>query len=228
MIASVHVADVGAPRLLRVLRHNPSPGRTPGLVYADLLAVARLGPRLLPRIDAGLAGLFAVWDDDAALDRFLAADRLGETLAAGRGVRLEPLRVAGRWTGLPSVAPVERSIDDHAPVAVVTYGRLRLRRTVGFLRASARAEADAVAHPGLLDAIGLARPPRLVSTFSLWSTAAAMHDFAHRGRGHTGALRAVAERDFHHESTFLRFRPYAATGAWGDALAPRRPPGGDA
>jgi hypothetical protein len=42
-----------------------------------------------------------------------------------------------------------------------------------------------------------------------------MNDFARRRAGHTAALRAVAERDFHRESTFLRFRPYAPTGDWG-------------
>ena len=85
-----------------------------------------------------------------------------------------------------------------------------------FLRASARAEAEAVADPGLAFGTGLARPPRLVSTFSLWRTARAMRDFAYRGAGHTAALDAVARRDFHSESTFLRFAPYAATGDWGD------------
>lgn len=44
-----------------------------------------------------------------------------------------------------------------------------------------------------------------------------MSDYARGGAGHTAALRQTAERDFHHESIFIRFRPYATQGDW-DAL----------
>ncbi|HEU0316645.1 MAG TPA: hypothetical protein VFR49_04905, partial [Solirubrobacteraceae bacterium] len=189
--------------------------------YADLLLAARLTPRFAPRPDPGQVALFAVWQDEVALDRFLDADPLAARLAPGRALRLEPLRASGAWTGLPPLVGAGRALAGDEPVAVLTYGRLKLHRGVAFLRASARAEADAIEHPGLVDAVGLARLPRLVSTFSLWSTTAAMDDFARRRSGHTAALRAVAERDFHRESIFLRFRPYAPTGDWG-APDPRR------
>lgn len=127
------------------------------------------------------------------------------------------MRRSGNWRGLPELAAQEQPIADDEPVAVLTYGRLKPQRTLAFLRASARAEADAVADEAMVFGTGLTRPPRLVSTFSLWRSAAAMRAFAYRGSGHTGALAAVAQRDFHRESVFLRLRPYGATGAWGDA-----------
>jgi hypothetical protein len=220
MLASVHIAEVGALRAPATLLRPPRPQTTPGLVYADVLLGARLTPRLTPRPDPGQVALFAVWRDAVDLDRFLAGDPLAARLAPGRALRLEPVRASGAWTGLPPLGAAERPVRGDEPVAVLTYGRLKLHRTGAFLRASARAEADAIGHPGLVSAVGLARPPRLVSTFSLWSTADAMHDFARRRSGHTAALRAVAERDFHSESIFLRFRPYAPTGDWGLGLAP--------
>lgn len=219
MLASLHLADVGPWRAPAVLGRTPRPARTPGLVYADVLSAARLGGGVLPRPQPGRVALFAVWSDDAALDRFLADDPLAATLAAGRCLRLEPLRTSGSWSGLPALVDAERPVADDEPVAVLTYGRLKLHRSVPFLRASARAEADVVADPALISGTGLTRPPRLVSTFSLWRSASAMRDFAYRGPGHTGALHAVALRDFHHESIFLRFRPYGATGDWGDLPA---------
>jgi hypothetical protein len=213
----MHVADVGLMRAPGLLARPPHPDRTPGLVYADMLAAAKLGPAILPRPRPGRVALFAVWRDDAALDRFLVADRISAALAPGSSVRLRPLRVSGAWTGLPSLVETGRSAaddEDDEPVAVLTYGRLKLHRLAPFLAASARAEADVVEHPALVSGTGLTRLPRLVSTFSLWRSAAAMRDYAHHGAGHTAALRAVAKRDFHHESIFIRFRPYAATGEW--------------
>jgi hypothetical protein len=73
-----------------------------------------------------------------------------------------------------------------------------------------------------LAGIGLARPPRLVATFSLWRSAAAMRGYATAAEGpHAAAMQADRERSFHHESAFVRFRPYASTGNWGggDPLA---------
>jgi hypothetical protein len=73
----------------------------------------------------------------------------------------------------------------------------------------------------LLAATALARPPRLVATFSLWRTAASMRAYAYgeTGEAHRDASRAHGARPFHHESAFVRFRPYAALGAW-DGLDP--------
>jgi hypothetical protein len=206
------------------LRRTPRAATTPGLAYADVLLAARLGPGLRPRPRPGTVALFAVWHDDPALDRFLAEHALAGLLAGGRALRLQPLRASGAWRGLPELVASERAVGDDEPVAVLTYGRLKPSRAVAFLRASARAEADVVADPALLCGTGLTRPPRLVSTFSVWSSARAMGDFAYRSTGHTGALHAVAERDFHSESTFLRFRPYAATGDWGAVPAALREP----
>lgn len=166
----------------------------------------------MPRPHPGRIALFACWSDDAALDRFEAGDPLAEAFAGGSRARLQPLRATGAWTGMPDIATTQPSIGEDEPVAVLTYGCLRFRRAAAFLRASARAEADAIADPALVYGTGLARPPRLVSTFSLWRSAAEMQAFAHRGAGHTAALRTDARRAFHHESIFIRFRAYDLTG----------------
>ena len=107
-------------------------------------------------------------------------------------------------------------MDEEEPAAVLTLGRLRLRNALRFLRASAAAEELALREPALLAASGLARPPRLVATFSLWRTTGAMHRYA-RGASepsHAAVVRAHAAKPFHHESAFVRFRPYGASGNW--------------
>jgi len=215
MIVSVHLADVGfaAPG---VLCRRPRPSKASGLLYAETTITAPLSKSLLPAPRLGQVGLIAAWEDDGALDDFLADHPLAKRLAGGWHVRLEPLRVYGAWSAMPGLPTKERPVADDEPVAVLTLGRLRVRRVVPFLRTSARAEGEALADPALLASSGLARPP-LVSTFSLWRTAAGMRNYAH-GRsdgGHPAAKRADSAKPFHRESAFIRFRPYASQGNWG-------------
>src|SRR3954468_16043041 len=208
---SVHIADVGARAVPGILLSRP---RTPGLRYATTTVAAPLGAGLVPKPQLGRVGLIAAWDDDAALDAFLDGDPLARRLAGGWHARLEPLRASGAWRALPELSAPERAVDDDEPVAVLTLGRLRLTRTLPFLRTSAQAEGRAVADPAVEFSPGLARPPRLVSTFSLWHSAAAMKDYAYgrSGAGHLAAIQAHRARAFHHESLFARFRPYAQQG----------------
>jgi hypothetical protein len=214
VIVSVHIADVGL-RATRATLRAPL-ADVPGLHYAETTIVAPLRSGGLPSPQLGRAGLIAAWDDDAAFERFLGEHPVAQRLAGGWHVRLEPLRASGAWSGLPDLPAEERPVSDDEPVAVLTLGRPRLNRLASFLRTSARAERQAVADPALLASTGLARPPRLVATFSLWRTAAGMREYAYgdAGAGHPRALRANAARPFHHESMFARFRPYAAQGSW--------------
>ncbi len=216
MIASVHIADVGPRGALDLLRDKLDPGAVPGLRYAELTTTAPLGGGLLPRPTVGRVGLVAAWDDDSAIDGFLAGHPLAAQLAHGWHARLAPTRVFGAWSQLSGLPSEEQPMDDAEPAAVLTIGRLRLSQTVRFLRASAAAEALAVGNPALLAGTGLARPPRLVATFSLWRNTAAMRAYVLGGvgPGHIAAMQAHAAQPFHHESAFVRFRPYASQGAW--------------
>jgi hypothetical protein len=216
LIASVHLADVGKRTALGLLRRAPDPASVPGMRYAEIAIAAPLGGGLLPTPTLGRVGLIAAWTNDEALDGFLATHPLAERLAGGWHVRLQPLRASGRWSALPDLPHDELPVDDDEPVAVLTLGHLRLARTVRFLRASTPAERQAIADPALLASTGLARPPRLVATFSLWKTAAAMRAYAYgkTATAHVAAIQAHNARPFHHESTFVRFRPYAPHGTW--------------
>jgi len=216
VIVSVHIADVSKRSALQIMRTRLDPSRVFGLRYAEVTTAAPLSGRLLPRPKLGRIGLIAGWDDDSAVEAFLAGHPLAAQLAHGWYVRLQPTRVFGTWPGLSGLAATEEPMDDAEPAAVLTLGHLRLSQTLRFLRASAAAEGLAVRDPAVLAATGLARPPGLVATFSLWRTTAAMRAYARgdSGPGHLAATQANAARPFHHESAFIRFRPYAANGNW--------------
>jgi hypothetical protein len=216
VIVSLHLADVGKPAALRLLRAKLEPGQVRGLRYAQITSAVQLGGALLPRPRPGRVGLIAAWDGDSAVEEFLGGHALAARLAHGWRVRLRPTHVFGAWRQLPELVGDDTPMDDAEPAAVLTLGRLRLSQTARFLRASAAAEELALRDPAVLAATGLARPPALVATFSLWRSVAAMRAYA-RGEheaAHRAAVQAHSARPFHHESAFVRFRPYAAEGNW--------------
>jgi hypothetical protein len=216
VILSVHIADVGWRAAPGMLRRKPDPAKVPGLIYAETTTTAPLGDSLLPSPQPGRVALVAAWGSDEALDEFSAGSSLAKRLASGWQVRLQPLHVFGAWAGLPGLPAEEIPAGEGEPVAVLTIGRLRLRRVRPFLRASARAEGEAVGDPAMRASIGLARPPRLVATFSIWKDVEGMREYA-RGRrdgSHPAATAQHRANPFHHESAFIRFRPYASRGSW--------------
>src|ERR1700737_4146931 len=120
MIASVHLADVGARSALAVLRKPPSPTGTRGLRQANVALAAPLSRSVLPSPDVGRVGLIAFWDDDDALDRFLTEHPMAARLGGGGGGRLEPIRAFGTWPGLATDIPTGRVVDYDGPAAVLT------------------------------------------------------------------------------------------------------------
>ena len=123
MIASVHVADVGVPAGAQDLPQGPAAGSIAGLRNANVAFAAPLGGSVMPSPQFGRAGLVAFWDDDDALDRFLADDPLAAKFASGWHVRLAPLRAHGTWPGLPSDTPEATATSStRGPVAALTMG----------------------------------------------------------------------------------------------------------
>jgi hypothetical protein len=216
MMLSVQICDLDLRTAARTLRRPPRPTEVPGLTYAEATITAPLGSNLLPSPRPKRVALVAAWESDGAFEAFSAEHPLAARLSPGWQVRLQPLHVYGKWPRLPGLPEGEVEVGSDEPVAVLTLGRPRLRRLASFLKASAGAEAEAVTNPDVLALTGLARPPRLVATFSLWRNVEAMRAYA-RGRsdgGHPTATRADRANPFHHESAFIRFRPYASTGNW--------------
>ncbi len=222
MILSVHIADLSRREALLALMRPPRAGRVPGLRYAATTLAAPLSPRLLPAPAPGRVGLLAAWEQDSALERFLLQDPLARLMGGGFHARMRAVHQFGSFAPLAGLIGEEPPMDDDETAAVLTIGRLRLSQTVRFLRASAAAEELATRSPALIAASGLARPPSLVATFSLWRSKQGMRAYAGGGEGpgHRAAVRAHAAKPFHHESAFIRLRPYHAEGSWNGSAAP--------
>lgn len=202
-VVSVHIADVGLPRSLGLLRH-PRPSSIPGLLQANAGMAATFGTAPA-RPSPGRVGLIAFWHDEAALTEFEAAHPLAAALGGGLVVHARPLRVHGAWPGIDDDVPKQRTVEHDGPVLVLTLAKTKLSRFVPFFRASQPAERAVVAAPGNVFSSAVLRPP-FISSVSLWESSDSAMDYAYGGQqpGHPEAIAAGRAKPFHHQQAFIR------------------------
>ncbi len=235
VVASFHLVRYRRRRipleLVRFLTQRSALRATAGLRFARLLGTAR-GRSMSLSADLTRWALFAVWDDDDALDQFLVrssvADHWRRHAVETWTVRLEPLASHGSWGQVKPVGDRHGPTIDVAPLAVLTRATVRARHWPRFYRAAAATERLLVGAPGLLASIGVGeRPVGRQATFSLWATADAISAFAYRTAEHHEIVRRTREERWYAEELFARFRPYRSAGTWdgidplGEALAGR-------
>lgn len=214
-LLSVHVVESGIREALGALRSRPDPALIEGLTWAETWLSTPLRKGALPSTDVRGSTLIAAWEDDKALDRFMEHPA-ARAYKKGWTARFEPIRTIGAWPGLPDLPRQEKQMPDDQPVGVLTMARVRMHRFPAFAAAAGGAERDAVFHPAFLEGTSLMRPASLVATLSLWRSTKEMRQYtvgSYPG-GHTRAMKAHSEKEFHHETMFVRLRPYAVEGQW--------------
>ncbi|WP_454857126.1 hypothetical protein [Promicromonospora soli] len=222
MIHTFHLAELPAAVTARALLRPPSATTTPGLDHAECLALMRLGaPTVSPdRLQLRRIAVFAQWHDEDAVDRFLSDDVLGRHLATGWHVRLEYLRRWSRLAALPGLPARNGDWDQDEPVVAVTVARMRLPEVPRFLRSGKPVERQVRDHTGTTLALAAFRPPRTISTFSVWRTVREMEEMVHGRSGvpadrrHADAMVERRRRDFHREFATFRFRALSEHGTW--------------
>ncbi len=201
---------------------------TGGLRFWRLLGTGK-GRSMSLGADLRRWAMFAVWDGEPALERFLerspVAARWREESDEAWHVRLAPLWSRGGWGGADPLAGATAAprAAPSGPVAVLTRASIRPRRLVGFYRSVPDVDRLLRRQDGCLASVGAGEwPLARQATFSLWDGAPAVERFAYRTSAHREVIGRVRREGWYSEELFARFVPFGSQGTW-DGHDPLRP-----
>ena len=187
-----------------------------GLLFWRLLGTGR-GSATAPGADLRRSGLFAVWRDEPALERFLDTHPLARRWTGAEEawhVRLRGLGGHGAWRRFDVTEGLTPGRADRA-IAILTRADVRWRNWVAFAAASRAVDDTARGAPGLIDLIGIGEAPiGRLGTFSLWESSSSASVFAAGDPAHREMVSRTRSNHWFGEELFARFEPYASSGTW--------------
>lgn len=191
--------------------------RTPGLSFGRLLGTGNGSTFTLSSSDFRHWAIIASWRDAAAAADFERSPlmRSWARIADERlRVQLHPLTARGRWGGRePFGSPTPSRTA--GPVASITRARLAVSKLPTFWRAVPPVAEDLARVDGVRLAIGIGEAPvGFQGTFSLWTSAAAVTEFAHRRPAHQLAVRRTEQERWYAEELFARFAVLDVEGSY--------------
>jgi hypothetical protein len=228
-IASFHLVREPAWKtplaLARLGLDRPQLSRIDGLAFWRLLGTGS-DDRTGSGADLARTAMFAVWENESALDAFLSSNRIAARWDAADEswhVRLRGIGGHGRWRGVDPLDGLEPG-SENGRVAIITRADVRRAAWKAFGAASDVVDAELHTAPGLIDVVGIGEAPvGRLATFSLWESLSAAHSFAYEMPDHVAVVRRTRDEGWYREELFARFEPYGSTGTWNgrDPLAVR-------
>ena len=223
MIASFHLVHYRRPKL----RQSVLP-RADGLCFwrpfstgPDFTALkANFTRATLAKPEFRRWGFFAIWQEEAALNRFLEAspvarewqERATETWHGW----LQPIHAGGSWRGMKLLEGLQPVEVPKAPVVVLTRADVRLLKVpVFWLWATYPAMTDVRQAPRFVAGVAMTERPFVeVATFTVWRSHDDATNFAYRRRAHQGIIARNDQERIMKAFSAAYFHLYRSAGTW--------------
>jgi hypothetical protein len=160
-----------------------------------------------------------IWDDEAALDRFLARSPIARAWREETDqyceVRMAPFGTHGTYRGQAPLSDLRAESPAGGPVALWTFANIPPKGLYYFWSNIRHATRKLLVSPGLI--AGTAGPEHLYSgamTFTIWRSLDEALRFTYREQPHRQIVKRVRDRGLLTDSMFIRLRPYAVEGHW--------------
>jgi len=165
--------------------------------------------------DFSTFGFLAVFDSEEHAKNFLKTDTIEEytnTAKAYSHVLMHTIKSHGKWS---KQEPFQASVnfDKTKPLVVITRATIKLKLAYTFWRNVPSVSKSMDHYDELVFSKGIGEFPLLMqATFSLWSHAEAMMNYAYQNPKHAEMVKKTRELGWYSEELFARFQPFYQEG----------------
>ena len=165
--------------------------------------------------DFSTFGFLAVFKSEELAKEFLETDVVKEytqTTVSYSHVLMRTVKSHGEWSKLK---PFESSVeyDKTKPLAVITRATIKPKLAYQFWKNVPAVSKSMDKYDELVFSKGIGEFPLLMqATFSLWSSAEAMMNYAYKNPKHAEMVKKTRELNWYSEELFARFQPFYQEG----------------
>lgn len=165
--------------------------------------------------DFSTFGFLAVFKSEELAKEFLGTDVVKEytqTTVSYSHVLMRTVKSHGEWSKLK---PFESSVeyDKTKPLAVITRATIKPKLAYQFWKNVPAVSKSMDKYDELIFSKGIGEFPLLMqATFSLWSSAEAMINYAYKNPKHAEMVKKTRELNWYSEELFARFQPFYQEG----------------
>jgi len=165
--------------------------------------------------DFSTFGFLAVFKSEELAKEFLETDVVKEytqTTVSYSHVLMRTVKSHGEWSKLK---PFESSVeyDKTKPLAVITRATIKPKLAYQFWKNVPAVSKSMDKYDELIFSKGIGEFPLLMqATFSLWSSAEAMMNYAYKNPKHAEMVKKTRELNWYSEELFARFQPFYQEG----------------
>lgn len=165
--------------------------------------------------DFSTFGFLAVFDSEELAKNFLKTETIQEytnTAKSYSHVLMHTIKSHGQWS---KQEPFQASVDfdKTKPLAVITRATIKLKLAYKFWRNVPSVSKSMDDYDELIFSKGIGEFPLLMqATFSLWTHAEAMMNYAYQNPKHAEMVKKTRELGWYSEELFARFQPFYQEG----------------